>query len=44
MGYWGLLAAGLATLVVTTCWLLQMILYMLLNPPPTTFLNFIFLE
>jgi len=39
MGYWLKLLAGCVTLALTVCWILQVILYVLIDPPVSPFLN-----
>lgn len=39
MGYWLKLFAGVAALALTICWILQVILYVLIDPPVSPFLN-----
>lgn len=44
MGYWLKLFAGVAALALTVCWILQIILYVLIDPPVSPFLNDAFIS
>ena len=44
MGYWLKLFAGVGALALTICWILQVILYVLIDPPVSPFLNDAFIS
>ena len=44
MGFWVKLFAGLIGVAISVCWVLQIILYILISPPVTPFLNTVFIK
>lgn len=42
MGFYAKAGFGLLGVVLSVCWLLQVILYIFIQPPPTPFLNLLF--
>lgn len=44
MGFWLQLFAGLLGLALSICWVLQIILYILIDPPVTPLLNDMFIK
>jgi hypothetical protein len=44
MGFWLKFFGGLLGLVLSICWILQIILYILIDPPVTPLLNEVFIK
>ena len=44
MGFWLKFFGGLLGLVLSVCWVLQIILYILIDPPVTPLLNSLFIK
>lgn len=44
LGFWLQLFGGLLGLALSICWVLQIILYILINPPVTPLLNDMFIK
>lgn len=44
MGFWLKLFGGLLGLALSICWVLQIILYILIDPPVTPLLNDMFIK